>query len=232
MSPAWTIQRTDRRLVVGERDGRVFAVDADTLEPVGTPIQLEDQIAWTFARSVDDLAVAVTAGGFVVVDVELGVVLHEDGANAASAALSPQGDRLAVLGSGGDVGLFDVGDRTWTASMTSGHRGTAFPRSYAPDGALYATGGLDNRVLLWDGASGALFGSLPAEFGLIPMPSFRPDNRTIVLASVDRPRAAVYEWDTDLGSWIEYACRVAGRNLTPEEWSDVLGERPYAETCP
>ena len=219
-------------LVVGERDGRVFALDGETLASVGTPVHLDRRIVWTFARSSSDLAVAVTAGGFVVVDVDGGIVLHEEATDAASAALSPQGDRLAVLGSGGAIGLFDVGKRTWIAPMANAHRGTAFPRSFASDGALYATGGLDNRVLLWNGAHGTLLGSLPADYGLIPMPAFRPDDRTIMLASVDWPRATVHEWDTDLNSWIEYACQVAGRNLTLEEWGELVGERPYAETCP
>jgi hypothetical protein len=31
---------------------------------------------------------------------------------------------------------------------------------------------------------------------------------------------------------MEFACTVAGRNLTIGEWSDAFGDRPYSETCP
>ena len=30
---------------------------------------------------------------------------------------------------------------------------------------------------------------------------------------------------------LEYACQVAGRDLTREEWNDVLPDRPYERTC-
>jgi hypothetical protein len=32
--------------------------------------------------------------------------------------------------------------------------------------------------------------------------------------------------------WLEYACRVTGRDLTQDEWSSYLGERAYERTCP
>lgn len=72
----------------------------------------------------------------------------------------------------------------------------------------------------------------PAEFGLLPSPSFLPDSRILVAASVDRPRALVHRWDTRPDHWIDSACKIAGRNLTEDEWRDAFDERPYRETCP
>jgi hypothetical protein len=35
-----------------------------------------------------------------------------------------------------------------------------------------------------------------------------------------------------LNTWEQFACRVAGRNLTRAEWHDVLPNRAYRPTCP
>jgi hypothetical protein len=43
---------------------------------------------------------------------------------------------------------------------------------------------------------------------------------------------AVYRLDTRFSSWQDFACAVAGRDLTTQEWTDVFGDRPYHATCP
>ena len=40
------------------------------------------------------------------------------------------------------------------------------------------------------------------------------------------------EWPMNLNTWEQFACRVAGRNLTPAEWHEVLPNRAYRPTCP
>jgi hypothetical protein len=40
-------------------------------------------------------------------------------------------------------------------------------------------------------------------------------------------------WDLDPQHWIAAACKVAGRNLTPQEWKTDIGDlAPYHRTCP
>jgi hypothetical protein len=39
------------------------------------------------------------------------------------------------------------------------------------------------------------------------------------------------QWPTDVGSWERFACQVAGRDLTPAEWHDILPARPYMHIC-
>ena len=39
-------------------------------------------------------------------------------------------------------------------------------------------------------------------------------------------------WPGTLSAWKEHACRVAGRNLTKEEWSRYVTSRSYSKTCP
>ena len=33
-------------------------------------------------------------------------------------------------------------------------------------------------------------------------------------------------------AWLTYACQVAGRNLSEEEWRSVFGSDPYRKICP
>jgi hypothetical protein len=91
------------------------------------------------------------------------------------------------------------------------------------------TRGSDRTVRLVDVATRTQLGDgirVPlAEIGA----SLRPDGRVLVVHST----FGVALWDLDPTSWEDAACRVAGRNLTPEEWDRYVGElAPYHETYP
>ncbi|HEU4492195.1 MAG TPA: hypothetical protein VFR74_15135 [Jiangellales bacterium] len=42
----------------------------------------------------------------------------------------------------------------------------------------------------------------------------------------------VQEWDVAAGRLPEHACTIVGRNLTRQEWADVLPDRRHERTCP
>ncbi len=42
----------------------------------------------------------------------------------------------------------------------------------------------------------------------------------------------IFEWDPSPDSWEEYACAVAGRNLTKAEWEELFPGKGYRVTCP
>ncbi len=39
-------------------------------------------------------------------------------------------------------------------------------------------------------------------------------------------------WDLRPQHLLDVACDLAGRSLTREEWENLVGDRPYRETCP
>ncbi|MBF4768677.1 hypothetical protein ISU10_12975 [Nocardioides agariphilus] len=53
-----------------------------------------------------------------------------------------------------------------------------------------------------------------------------------VASATSSTSGQMFRWDTDPGAWLAYACRVAGRNLDQEEWSNAFTSEPYRETCP
>ena len=65
-----------------------------------------------------------------------------------------------------------------------------------------------------------------------PVPAgaqFIGDSHDVAIASYD---GKVYRWETDLDRAIDFACQMAGRNLTDEEWEEFLPAQPYQSVCP
>jgi WD40 repeat protein len=222
-----------RRIVVGERSGALFQVDADTLEPVGERVEVDREIRDVFAAP-DGRTVLVLLKGdtYASIDLVEGGVLHRSDLRVDPAWLdmSPDGTLLAVGTTTGEVGVVDLGSGEWVKPPTDEHAGWVQRVAYAPDGATFVSSGNDGQVALWDGRTGELLASVvpgaPNEWAAA---EFLPDGHTVIVASRD---GAVSTWDTRLENWIDFACVVAGRNLTEDEWADAIGDRPYHEICP
>ena len=54
------------------------------------------------------------------------------------------------------------------------------------------------------------------------------DGHTAIVAYRD---GTVIAYDTDPQAWVAHACRVAGRDLTSDEWRDAFGDEPHRKTC-
>ena len=221
-----------RRIVVAERSSNLFQVDAETLEPIGPRVSAGALIEQVVAGADGQTAIA-TAGYQHVV-----VVSFLDG-SARSINLgffptyvdvSPDGLRLAVGGSAGEAGVMDLSTGTWVNPPTEGHTDFVYRVAYSPDGTMFATSGWDGRVNLWDGLTGEHIASITAgPSDLATLVEFMDDGHTLTITAGD---GSVSTWDTRLEQWIAYACSVAARNLTADEWTASFGDRPYRETCP
>ena len=58
---------------------------------------------------------------------------------------------------------------------------------------------------------------------------FRKDPNSVLIAPLWG--GPVYEWDTRVDSALDFACGVAGRDLTEAEWTEQFGDRPYRDVC-
>ncbi len=222
-----------RHIVVGEPSGALFQVDAQTLRPVGDRIELDREVQDVFtAPDGRTVLVVLTGDAYASIDLVEGNVVYRDdlGVNPAWLDVSPDGTRLAVSATTGKVGVIDLGSGEWVRPPIDAHEGWVPRVAYAPDGATFASSGNDGQVTLWDGRTGERLATFaPGDPNVWTVVEFQPDGHTLLIAGRD---GAIYTLDTRLESWIDRACRVAGRNLTEEEWAEAIGDRPYHETCP
>lgn len=102
--------------------------------------------------------------------------------------------------------------------------------SFNPAGTEFATGGGSGGfVKLWDTATLQQVGTaFPGSPGWFANAAFTTDGAKLVTLYADG-RGTV--WPATPGAWEDHACRVAGRNLTREEWSRYVGHRSYETIC-
>ncbi len=231
------------RLLAGI-DGGVAVLDARTLRPLTQPVRLKGRsLSSAVFGPTNDSAVLTTADqaraafdftltqGWALVDLDSGAVLREGALAIAphSSALSPDGRRWAVAGSG-RVEIVDlvaggsrISDDVGVEAESEGEH-----LAYSGDGSLLASADGTGRVSLWDGRTAELLGTV-APSSEMSSPVFLSDDRTVLIAAWD---GTVYEWDTSIEHAVDFACHVLGHGLTRAQWHQLLPNHPFEPVCP
>ena len=155
------------------------------------------------------------------------------GGGADAAALSPDGQTLAVGLDDGGVQLWHLrapGARPALLSTTAETKVSVASLAFSADGGTLA--GVGATVDLWDVADPAkptLLDSLPAPLGAISRVAASPSGGIVAVADgVDR----VELWDTSPASLVQQMCRGAGTPITPAQWQTYIGAAaPYDPPC-
>jgi len=227
------------RIAVTDTERRTTMLDARKLLPSGPAFNVgggccaavspDGQSMVLFEHSPDaakaQWRVVRVATGEVVADGE--VIL-----NVYDASFSPDGRRIAVTGIGGELVLIDVATRAALRAPTTGHGGVGEFVRFSPDGAWIVSGATDGTVSLWDTHTLDLLGTVATAAGSEPVlvsPTFTQGNDIVTIAAYD---GHTYRWDTRIDRMLDFACSMAGRNLTDAEWTQAFGSRPYEKTCP
>ena len=220
------------RVHVHDRGGNLETLDRETLEPSSTTANVGAVLA-LLPDPRDGTVIALRPDGSVIrIDPDAGRVLSTGPAGQVVAevehpgALSPDGSRMVAGHPSGVVRLLDTDTFEWVSEETARLWGDNV--AYAPDGSQFASAEA-GRVRLWDGHSGAYLGGLP-----LPAPvgetqlAYRADSHTLLVAARD---GRTWTVDTRRSTWVELACRIAGRNLTGAEWEVFFPGRPHEATC-
>jgi WD40 repeat protein len=99
--------------------------------------------------------------------------------------------------------------------------------AFSPDGALLASDSADYMMRIWIVGTGLPMG-LPLEVNTAwHSLAFSPDGTLLALVDADE----VLLLDVSRSSWERQACRIANRNLTPDEWTQWISDPrlPYQQ---
>jgi DNA-binding SARP family transcriptional activator/WD40 repeat protein len=220
-------------LLVGTTEGRLHVLDARTLAPTRTPIQVYEKEKG--APDTRDIENFHPSGDLrtvwiddVIVDYVAGTVrpMPDLGFPVVNVAPSPDGKHVLVDTGPSGVGLLDARSMEWISRPNAGQAGLVdgYTTAWSGDGSLVASVS-EGRLSHWDGRTGAHLGS--AVVGGQGSAAFSKDNKRILFARDD---GSVLTWDLDPQSWVAAACRLAGRPLTQREWLNYL-DRPFEPVC-
>ena len=225
---------SSRDIVAWGLPGRVALWDASVarrLEPLrvqGTPVSLD-------FSDTGLLAVAGTNGVTLWDPVEQRLVAKPvKDVEVQAVAIARSGDVLAYA-SAGRVTLWDLRNDRMRFSIAMPEN-VSLSLALSPDEGTLAVGtsGSADQLLLIDTDSGRILGgALTVPGGPVTGLDFSPDGT--MLATGTQGGELTF-WDavlwSDVAAMKKRLCEVAGRSLTPEEWQELVADRPYESSCP
>jgi WD40 repeat protein len=105
----------------------------------------------------------------------------------------------------------------------------------AEDGTLLVTASQSSQARLWDLEAASPLGAALPDPGLgwvaggqfQPFPALSSDGQYLAMTGAN----GTVLWSLDPQLWRDRACQIAGRNMTQNEWINVMGRSPYRATC-
>jgi WD40 repeat protein/tRNA A-37 threonylcarbamoyl transferase component Bud32 len=184
----------------------------------GQPVAVSgDGSRWAVVRKQRLGFIRIEAWAVGIWDARAGRELYELDPDAtaplAAIALRPDGKRLAVASSDGDVNLWDA-DKGELLRPAGRFPAGCAALTFSPDGRHLAGACGDGKVRLWDGDSGKLLFTVPGPAVQLRSLAFAPDSRQFAMAAAD---GVVTVWNMPaplplaVGPWPRRVHTLAGR---------------------
>ena len=206
----------------------IRSFDTATGQPLGAAITRDDGIAGS-AASTDGSRLAIARDDVWLYDSTTGdEVGRIDGDHLLGVHITASG--VLVAWSDGQLATYDLATLAPLHAVPIPHSSIVRAESDAA-GSTLATIDDDGRVMLFDVATTTeLSDAIEIDDEDADAMALRPDGLELVLGGSRATGMQV--WDLDPEHWIDAACRLAGRNLTEQEWSSAIGDlAPYQTTC-
>jgi WD40 repeat protein len=186
-----------------------------------------------FSPNGELIAAANQDRGAEIRDARTGRLVKRIGAGegefSRSVAFSPDGELLFVGLYNGMGRLFSTDDWKPLGQPLRAHTARITFPEFTPDGRTLVTAAADGSVVLWDVATQRPLGSpLRLAPNTFVSAALSPDGSRLYAVST---RGEGISFDMSPEAWKRHACRVAGRELSEDEWRDALPGRPYQAVC-
>ena len=192
-----------QRLASVGDDNTVRLWDTDTGQPLGKPIKPSspDERLLRLAFSPSELRVASrSADNTVRVYAETGEListLQTGDMKPVGVAFSPDGHRLATVGDGRTVRVWNADTGEPVSTLHTGDMKPVGSVAFSSDGHRLATGGTDGAVRLWNADTGDPFGAaLSGHVGSVSAVVFSRDGHRLASGGADK---TVRLWNADNG---------------------------------
>jgi WD40 repeat protein len=218
-------------LVFNTTDTTAEVRTIDTKRRIEPTIRLDASVVSAAVSPNGDRLALGTSTGVVIYDGFTGTELGRiPGSTLRGASITPT-NQLFVASLGGELVLYDL-ETLKPIRTFGGSRGFVDILAGSADGSIVAVAGGDRRVILYDVATGIrLSDAIPISDDESNNFALSPDGSQLAVGG--GPHDSVKVWDLDPHHWIEAACRMAGRNLTTDEWHTNIGDLArYQAICP
>jgi WD40 repeat protein len=109
-----------------------------------------------------------------------------------------------------------------------GHTTSTDKVAFTPDGSVLASASWDSTIRLWDVENRAPIAVFNAHGKDARGAVFATDGLTIATVSND---FTAMVWNVDPEHAARRVCALVGRDITPEEWSELVPDLPYRQVC-
>jgi WD40 repeat protein len=233
-----------RELAVSDLGGRVALLDASSWSSVTKPVQLAGPVTGVTLAPDGRTTFVVTRSRPVTPGIspsfETWALLDLRSASVVRTGrlpetdplfedFSPDGLHVTVGFQSGRVWILDTGTGHSVDSPPPTGRPGIYWVGWSPDGSHVLSADDVGTLELWDAATGAVQNTVTVPGDTMAIGQFHPGTTDVTILDGS---GRVLDWDTRPEHAVEFACQMAGRDLTAEEWHTYVGTDPQFEVCP